>query len=611
MEILERILKKDPDAKDDLLARNQRGGIAAAEGTQVSSEAIRHVIEAATSDEESGFFGGGAEEAVILWDLRPSLLIKNDSYEQPANGPFRNRLAEARNTIERVIPAVGRIELIDHWSNAMTPFVGTGWLIAEDVIVTNQHVARIFAETRSPFRFLRDPDSGEDTKVRVDFKEEHGGVSPREVGVAEVLFIEEEAGADMAFLKLNSSTPFSEPVPLKDHREDEFVAAIGYPGQDKRAPEARLRDVFKEGYAVKRLAPGQIMDDGETNVFYHDCSTLKGSSGSVIMSLESGAAVGLHYSGRFNDRNKAVTAARLRQKLADMNIAVPVPAAFETVRSDDETSSEEKPASAEGYLEDFLGENNRVPMPGLDLSGAQDENGEPIRLDYTHFSVLLHRDRKLALATACNIDGNQLRRIPRSGEWRLDARKPETHHGNELYKRNPYDRGHLVRRLDPVWGDSETAKRANDDTFFFTNSAPQHERLNQQSWLALEDYILDNANTHDLKVSVFTGCVFDAGDPTYRDVQIPRRFWKIVAFKDATSGALRASGYALDQSHLMNEITEEFAFGAFGTFQISIASIADSTGLDLSTLRAADVLNRDGSESFAIIPINRLSQMRF
>ena len=80
--------------------------------------------------------------------------------------------------------------------------------------------------------------------------------------------------------------------------------------------------------------------------------------------------------------------------------------------------------------------------------------------------------------------------------------------GNELYKRNPLDRGHLVRRLDPAWGNTrEEAVQAADDTFFYTNSTPQHSRLNQREWLRLEEYILDNAATHDLKVSVFTGPV--------------------------------------------------------------------------------------------------------
>jgi endonuclease G len=75
-----------------------------------------------------------------------------------------------------------------------------------------------------------------------------------------------------------------------------------------------------------------------------------------------------------------------------------------------------------------------------------------------------------------------------------------------LYIDNDLDRGHMVRRLDPVWGDA--AETANEDTFHYTNSCPQHKDLNQKTWNDLEDYVLLNAGKHQLKLNVFTGPVF-------------------------------------------------------------------------------------------------------
>ncbi len=179
----------------------------------------------------------------------------------------------------------------------------------------------------------------------------------------------------------------------------------------------------------------------------------------------------------------------------------------------------------------------------------------------------MHRSRKLPLVTAVNVDGNSLRFIPRNNSFKIDTRIPHgQQHDNDLYKHNDYDRGHMVCRLDPVWGDFETAKRANDDSFFYTNVAPQHKNLNQKLWVQLEEHILDNADAHDLKISVFTGPVFDTGDPLHRGVRIPRQFWKIVAFLEPDSLKLRSSGYILDQSHLIVDMPEEFSFGAFKTF---------------------------------------------
>ncbi|NJN36355.1 MAG: hypothetical protein HC794_03975, partial [Nitrospiraceae bacterium] len=40
-----------------------------------------------------------------------------------------------------------------------------------------------------------------------------------------------------------------------------------------------------------------------------------------------------------------------------------------------------------------------------------------------------------------------------------------------------------------------------DDTFHYTNSAPQHEDLNQKDWVGLEDYILQAAHTRGSRLA--------------------------------------------------------------------------------------------------------------
>lgn len=134
--------------------------------------------------------------------------------------------------------------------------------------------------------------------------------------------------------------------------------------------------------------------------------------------------------------------------------------------------------------------------------------------------------------------------------------------GEDVYRDNDLDRGHLVRRLDPAWGDTDVqAKVANDDTFHFTNDTPQHHAFNagQTLWLGLEDYVLDNADNHDLAVSVFTGPVLAPDDDVYRGVQLPRQFWKIVAMATG-SGDLSVTGYLLSQSALIDDLPTEEAF---------------------------------------------------
>ena len=247
----------------------------------------------------------------------------------------------------------------------------------------------------------------------------------------------------------------------------------------------------------------------------------------------------------------------------------------------------------------FLGVDAPLPAP---------RPGSRVRaLPSTHFTVLLDLDRRLAAATGVNILGSALREVERGDDWYLDERvAPGEQCGPELYARNDLDRGHLVRRRDPVWGDEATARRANAETFAYPNAAPQAADFNQSAelWSGLEDYVLEHARASGRRLSVFTGPVLAPDDPVYRGVQIPRMFWKVAAWADSSDAAprLATTGYVLDQSPVLDEIDLRAAtahalaagqpppLGTFRTFQVPVGDIATLTGLDLGPLVAADRL---------------------
>jgi endonuclease G len=244
-------------------------------------------------------------------------------------------------------------------------------------------------------------------------------------------------------------------------------------------------------------------------------------------------------------------------------------------------------ADRTGYDPMFLG----VPVPLPRLSATMLADVAPVRgrrdgvLDYTHFSVVMSRSRKVAFFTACNVDGRQSRKLPRPAReaWYIDGRIDEAHQTSDpVYVRNRLDRGHLVRREDPVWG--EEAARANLDTFHFTNCSPQHEQLNQKTWLDLENHILVNLRNKQISGSVLTGPVFAPDDLEYRGVQIPEQFWKVVVTNDG--GQLAAAAYVESQRDLLSEL--EFSFGTYKTYRVTVARIEELTGLDFGPLRDAD-----------------------
>ncbi|MFN3615222.1 MAG: DNA/RNA non-specific endonuclease, partial [Rubrimonas sp.] len=244
-----------------------------------------------------------------------------------------------------------------------------------------------------------------------------------------------------------------------------------------------------------------------------------------------------------------------------------------------------------------------APLPGLGrwAADAAPVQGGGVELKYQHFSVIQSASRRLPLVTAVNIDGERAFALKREGDWKLDGRLSADHQiGNELYVRNALDRGHMVRRRDPGWGDSrEEAERGERDTFHYTNSAPQHEILNQRTWVGLEDYILQNAHTRGFRACVFTGPVFRDDDrrlkaqPGAQDVQIPEEFWKVAVMVNDDTGALSATGYVLSHGPLIRDLVEAaFVYGAYETYQVRIDRIERATGLDFAALRPFDPLAR-------------------
>lgn len=296
-----------------------------------------------------------------------------------------------------------------------------------------------------------------------------------------------------------------------------------------------------------------------------------------------------------------------------------------------------------GYDPDFLNRKKEkspklhVPLPVIaeDLAGdiaplkAKSVYGLPVPspaeqkagiLKYWNYSVVMNKARRLAFFSAANINGGPIYDLSRSPDkWLWDDRIARTHQvGNTLYTGNKFDRGHLTRREDLEWGDNpvEATRRANG-TCTWTNCTPQHLKFNQGKddpgspanlWAGLEKYVLEQTARHyQFRVQTFTGPIFDDADPEYRGIQIPLRFFKVVAAVDA-NGELFATGYVLSQEFLveqdwnnLDEAAVAQPFGAFETYQTPLAEIEKATGLtfhygigkDLSRLSECDPLQKE------------------
>lgn len=556
-------------------------------------------------------------EAIILDRLRPSYLILEDKIQIHGEYDHGAVLETNKETLEAITRGVGRVDLFHH---STLSYAGTGWLVEKDIAVTNRHVANIFTDRDWLGRYVFAQGAfGEAMEARMDYvRQSKSSLLRRRADILEVLYIAGPREPDIAFLRVETHDDV-EPLVLHDRRAEpeQPVAVVGYPASDgmRNNPDL-MKKLFQGIYDVKRFAPGLITGHtSEGVVVLSDYTSLGGNSGSPVLDLQTGNAVGLHFAGAFRETNRAVASDIVAAALSRMKISVTVEI---TAEEEAPTSGPSRFEGRDGYRAGFLGEGKlTVQLPALgrwmnDIAPVSD-NDQNI-LNYRHFSVIQSASRRLPLLTAVNINGNNLFRLKRRGSWRLDGRiAPEHQIGNELYARNPLDRGHMVRRRDPGWGfDRDEAQEAEVDTFHYTNCAPQHKDLNQRDWVGIEDYILEAAETRDFKVSVFTGPIFHDNDrlllsqPGAEDIQIPEEYWKIAVMVNAATGDLSATGYILTQGRMIRYLTEAaFVLGQYETYQVQIARIEEETGLDFGTLRNADPIGAELSSEAPFVEVVR------
>ncbi len=244
-------------------------------------------------------------EAVVSVYGRPALLVEGGQFRPPK--PPWEKLEQHRTAIETALRSVCRIEADGHPDHDC---LGTGFLVTDDVIMTNRHVAKLFVALGGPPWQVEPP-----ITVRVDFNEEFLAGEPREHALTEIVSISAEV--DMALLRVakTSSSGQSLPPPLRISSTTSAVPGndiyvIGYPLYNPLGAGGNaeaLHRIFSDLYGIKRVQPGQVKSLAtDTREIVHDCSTLGGNSGSCVIDLQSGDVIGLHRRGRYLEANFAV-----------------------------------------------------------------------------------------------------------------------------------------------------------------------------------------------------------------------------------------------------------------------------------------------------------------
>lgn len=260
----------------------------------------------------------------IVRSGRPALFVKDNRIDATTEELDQtaqivvDRLRAAAPVIEPLIPLVGRIDVANHQSSI--PFAGTGWFLDEDVIVTNRHVAEVIALWDGREFVFRPGRFGDDLRVSIDFRHETGSNATDVLPIQSVLYIERDgAKADFALLRVGRRTDGTRPKKISIAESDASlntnIAVVGYPA---RAPayiipdQAWMDRIYGGTYEVKRVAPG-LMTGSSRGWATHDATTLGGNSGSVVLDMKTGKAVGLHFAGAYMIENYCVPASVLNE----------------------------------------------------------------------------------------------------------------------------------------------------------------------------------------------------------------------------------------------------------------------------------------------------------
>jgi endonuclease G len=274
--------------------------------------------QASLSDQEEA-----ALELFLLLVSRPSLFVRGGRVVgRPDNWP---EIARDSELFPDVVAGVGRLQ------QATGTKIGSGFITGDRRVLTNNHVVGALLGLK--LSYWRDAPTEFAAACTEANKEWEQGPASRPVfelvGEVEstasvtarvVRIAGHHAAVDMAVLELDAAPAGSRRLPLASaepkHLRGRKVFAVGYPTDDARTvwgervtPVPIFQRVFGTDPATlgtKRLAPGIVLDSTDDE-FFHDASTLPGSSGSCIIDFDDQQVIGLHYGGSFaQERNFAV-----------------------------------------------------------------------------------------------------------------------------------------------------------------------------------------------------------------------------------------------------------------------------------------------------------------
>jgi endonuclease G len=632
---------------DDDTETGERKDIVATQSPKLAAE-IEKAVSANTSYVAPP--DRAKRRARARWDKR--LRVRKDLLETPGSDP---------NGYERVIgdSDLMSINFLDRGKRAAAAvcrikvpsdggvWYGTGFLVGPRLLLTNHHVlgnADEASQGEAEFGYEHDLDGVLRVPVRFNLRPHEIFYTNAELDITFVAVT--PLSEDGAPLERYGRLPL---IPLSGKGIDgEWVTIIQHPGGEPKQIAIRASQIIA---LDSDTAPGVDLD----HFIHYSTDTEPGSSGSPVLN-DQWQVLALHHKAvpapqtpgaiatetlwlanegvrisaifshleqrRFSDPQAGLVLDRLDKSLGFTPLSQGAATGESLLEADRSPLPLARWAHVDGYDPGFLSEP--IPLPAIYASALTKGQVAPLldgsghELAYHHFTSVIRADRKFPLFTAVNIDGDKLVHPgPRKDSWRRDARiADEFQPAGAFYEKakgnDPvqFSRGHQVRLLDPCWSPTADPAHAlaesqlgSEDTFHYTNAAPQVQTYNDIDWGNLEDYLLDKAQTAHKRLTVFTGPIYRDDDPLYGKTRpggpwrVPLSFWK-VAILQKTPTQVAAAAFIVGQTQYVQALYEAKVFSGLKPYtvdemrkrriQTTIAAIEAETGLDFSAVRPFD-----------------------
>lgn len=293
------------DVDASLTAAMNRKGSRVTEQTKIIAlEAADRVINSRSLAAEHKAL---VEGIVIGNGLRPAIDIEKDTFDPlPA---LWDDINGVRSNMMPLIRSVGRLNVAGH---PKISFAGTAFVCGRDLLLTNRHVAEEFmsaATGSSDLCFKLGMSADVDTKEEVDSADTRLLKCTGE-GVVSTEW-------DVALLRVEGLPAGIEPIPLSSTAPHSFsdrtAATVGYPGFDEAENLIEQMLIFRGIFNKKRLLPGKFTDifavqsyGQSVKALAHDCTTLGGCSGSIVIDVATLKVFGVHFGGESGVRNYCV-----------------------------------------------------------------------------------------------------------------------------------------------------------------------------------------------------------------------------------------------------------------------------------------------------------------